>query len=170
MKEMIAHQVKLESFRQKDDKPISSISSKSPTVFKESQRTSPTSVVDQTRNKDVESQQAVNKPPKTAAVPSSTPRKLIARKLDDIALSVPLPKRIKTSPKSTSKNFLGIGAKRAKQAQSARKKAAVGLTSSKKNKLAHTGSGFRLNQVIRLRYVKGFTQAVRTPCRQKDLE
>ena len=59
--------------------------------------------------------------------------------------------------------------------KSARRAAAVGLEagggpSSKKIKLAHTGSGFALNQVVKMRYVKGFTQAVRTKCRLEDLE
>ena len=95
--------------------------------------------------------------------------KVNSRKLDDLAASAPVPKRPKTSPSGTNtKNFLGVGAKRARQMKSARKAAAVGL-GSKKNKMAHTGSGLRLNQVIRLRYVKGFTQAVRTPCRREDI-
>lgn len=95
--------------------------------------------------------------------------KFNSRKLDDVTASVPVPKRPKTSPTATNaKNFLGVGAKRARQMKSARKAAAVGL-GSKKNKMAHTGSGLRLNEVIRLRYVKGFTQAVRTPCRREDI-
>jgi chromosome transmission fidelity protein 18 len=67
-------------------------------------------------------------------------------------------------------NFLGIGAQKAKESKSARKAAQVGLELSKKIKMAHTGSGLQLNQVIRLKYVKGFTQAVRTPCRLEDLD
>lgn len=145
MKEMIAHEVKLDSFRQKDAKTLTP-SSKS--VVK---KASPTSVVEANDT-------SVKSPPK----------KLDTRKLDDIVMSVPAPKRLKTQP-SPTQNFLGLGAKRAKLQKSARKAAAVGLT-QKKTKMAHTGSGFRLNQVIRLRYVKGFTQAVRAPCRLQDLE
>jgi hypothetical protein len=79
---------------------------------------------------------------------------------------------VQTSPSPTAINFLGIGAKKAKEMKSARR-AAAGLApgrSSKKVKLAHSGSGFALDQVVKMRYVKGFTQAVRTKCRLEDLE
>eukprot|EP00980_Cylindrotheca_fusiformis_P003170 scaffold721_cov131-Cylindrotheca_fusiformis.AAC.60 len=147
MKEMIAHQVKLESFRQQDGtgSVLAGFGLKAEASFQ--------------------------KLPKTTKEAFS-PRKLDARKMKDIASAValPPPKRSRTahSP-SPTKNFLGVGAKRAKLAQSARRAAAVGL-GTKTKKMAHTGSGFRLNQVIRLRHVKGFTQAVRTPCRLQDLE
>jgi len=67
---------------------------------------------------------------------------------------------------------LGIAAKKGKAAKSARRAAALGLnrSSSQKQKLAHSGSGFLLSHVVRMKYVKGFTQAVRTPCRLNDLE
>jgi len=76
------------------------------------------------------------------------------------------------SPKATAGNFLGIAARKGKAAKSARRVAASGLSrlSSKKQKLAHSGSGFLLSHVVRMKYVKGFTQAVRTPCRLHDLE
>lgn len=96
------------------------------------------------------------------------------------------------SPKLTARNFLGIGAMKAKEARCARKAARVtGATTTttsgsgngkfqsqkqsntKSNtttiKKSHTGSGVPLNQVIRLKYLKGFTEAVRTPCRLDDL-
>jgi len=69
----------------------------------------------------------------------------------------------------TCQNFLGVGARKAKAAQSARKAAQVGFQRSKKQKTSHSGSGVPLDQVARLKYVKGFTQAVRTPCRFEDL-
>jgi chromosome transmission fidelity protein 18 len=82
--------------------------------------------------------------------------------------SLPSAKRPKAS--TTAQNFLGIGAKKAKEARSARTAARVGVErANKKNKTAHTGSGVPFPQVIRLKYVKGFTQAVRTPCRLDDL-
>jgi chromosome transmission fidelity protein 18 len=82
--------------------------------------------------------------------------------------SLPPAKRPKAS--TTAQNFLGIGAKKAKEARSARTAARVGVEcANKKNKTAHTGSGVPFPQVIRLKYVKGFTQAVRTPCRLDDL-
>ena len=94
------------------------------------------------------------------------------RKLETLAISAPPPKRTKTSPALAKANFLGIGARQAREAKSARKAASVGLERSSKRdrKMAHTGSGFALSQVVRLKYVKGFTQAVRTPCRLQDLE
>jgi hypothetical protein len=67
-------------------------------------------------------------------------------------------------------NFLRLGAKQAKAARSARSALRAGIDrSSKRQKLSHSGSGVPLNQVIRLKYVKGFTQAVRTPCFPEDL-
>ncbi|CAJ1930262.1 unnamed protein product [Cylindrotheca closterium] len=147
MKEIIAHQVKLESFRHME------LPTKAGTV-------NPTGESD----KSAQSQDMEKKEKKDVPV-----IKVNIRKLDDLAASAPVPKRTKTSPTPTNtKNFLGVGAKRARQMKSARKAAAVGL-GSKKNKMAHTGSGLQLNQVIRLRYVKGFTQAVRTPCRREDI-
>lgn len=71
--------------------------------------------------------------------------------------------------KATATNFLGLGAKKAKAAQTARKMARAGLDRSKtKNRLSNTGSGVRLSQAMRLKHVKGFTQAVRAPCRLDD--
>jgi chromosome transmission fidelity protein 18 len=104
-----------------------------------------------------------------------SPLKATPRKLDQLAASATLPdaKRPKPSPAATAVNFLGVAAKKGKAAKSARRAAALGLgspSSSSKQKMAHTGSGFQLNQVIRMKYVKGFTQAVRTPCRLQDLE
>lgn len=71
--------------------------------------------------------------------------------------------------KAKAQNFLIAGAKKAKAARSARTAARVGFERSKKDKLSNTGSGIPISQVIRLKYVKGFTQAVRTPCRLDDL-
>lgn len=152
MKQMIANQARLESFRQKDWK--------SPDTQDTNETASTKEKVEHSKAQDESKIQGESKA-------STSPRKPEA-----MPMEVPPPKRPKTSSSSSassSKNFLGIGAQRAKLAKSARKAAAVGLV-SKKNKMAHTGSGFRMNQVIRLRYVKGFTQAVRTPCRQEDLE
>ena len=72
--------------------------------------------------------------------------------------------------KAKPQNFLIAGARKAKAARSARTAARVGFDrGSKKNKLSNTGSGVPISQVVRLKYVKGFTQAVRTPCRLEDL-
>jgi hypothetical protein len=69
----------------------------------------------------------------------------------------------------TSANFLGVGARKAKAARTAQKLARAGFQRSNKNKFSHTGSGVPLRQAMRLKYVKGFTQAVRVPCRLEDL-
>lgn len=69
----------------------------------------------------------------------------------------------------TAQNFLGIAAKKAKVARSAKSAARVGFQQHKTNKASHTGSGAPLSQVVRLKYIKGFTEAVRTPCTMEDL-
>ena len=67
-------------------------------------------------------------------------------------------------------NFLDMGAKKAKAALTARKMARAGLDRGKtKLRLTHTGSQLPMSQVMRLKYTKGFTQAVRVPCRLEDL-
>lgn len=71
--------------------------------------------------------------------------------------------------KIKAQNFLIAGAKQAKAARSARTAARVGVDNTKTNKLSNTGSGVPIAKVVRLKYVKGFTQAVRTPCRMEDL-
>ena len=75
----------------------------------------------------------------------------------------------KKSKTTGSKNFLAAGAKRAKENRAARAAARVGTLGQRTTKLSHTGSQLPLSQVVRLKFVKGFTQAVRTPCRIEDL-
>ena len=66
-------------------------------------------------------------------------------------------------------NFLGIGAAKAKASRSARKAALVGFDrAKKKKKISNTGSGVPLDEVLRFKYQKGFTQAVRLPCSRDD--
>ena len=81
------------------------------------------------------------------------------------------PPKAEQPSKRKAQNFLLMGAKKAKAARSARTAARVGCfeKSTKQNKLSNTGSGVPLSQVVRLKYVKGFTQAVSTPCRLEDL-
>ena len=64
-----------------------------------------------------------------------------------------------------------MGANQAKAAKTARKAALVGLKgkAERKDKLSNTGSEMHLDEVIRFRYQKGFTQAVRVPCKPSDL-
>ena len=70
----------------------------------------------------------------------------------------------------TVKNFLGVNASRAKAARKARAAALVGFEKSvKKQKISYTGSGIPLSQVIRFKYQRGFSQAVRVPCKIEDL-
>mmetsp|Transcript_42164 Transcript_42164/g.59213 ORF Transcript_42164/g.59213 Transcript_42164/m.59213 type:complete len:140 (+) Transcript_42164:131-550(+) len=82
----------------------------------------------------------------------------------------PPTKKQKVKKYDPSKNFLGIGAQKAKAARTARKAAKVGFRrGSRVNKLSNTGTGIPLNEVVRFKYQKGFTQAVKTPCRMEDL-
>lgn len=76
-------------------------------------------------------------------------------------------KRHKTT--DVKQNFLAIGAKKAKAARYARNAARVGAQTLRQEKLSHTGSGKLLSEVVRLKFVKGFTQAVKIPCRMDDL-
>ena len=70
---------------------------------------------------------------------------------------------------SAAKNFLGFRASKAKEAKTARRAATVGFDRSKKVKLSNTGSGNEISKVIRFKYQKGFTQAVKAPCQLEDL-
>ena len=71
------------------------------------------------------------------------------------------------------KSFLSIGAAKSKALSNKRKASScIGYTKNKKKsltKLSYSGSGVPLNQVIKFKYQKGFTQAVRIPCRIEDL-
>lgn len=88
-------------------------------------------------------------------------------------------KRKALSSKVCKENFLLVGAKKAKALRSARTAARVGcihgpITSSDSKgmnscRLSNTGSGIPMSDVVRLKYVKGFTQAVSMPCRLEDL-
>jgi chromosome transmission fidelity protein 18 len=71
----------------------------------------------------------------------------------------------------SAQNFLGVGAKQAREKRSARRAKNVGIvrTKGEGEKQSNTGSGVPFKQVIRLKFVKGFTQAVRNPCRMEDL-
>ena len=70
----------------------------------------------------------------------------------------------------TVKNFLGVNANRAKASRKARAAAMVGFEKPvKKQKESHTGSGVPLSQILRFKYQKGFSQAVRVPCKIEDL-
>ena len=71
--------------------------------------------------------------------------------------------------KRVARNFLSIRAAKAKEAKSARRAARVGVDRSKKVKLSNTGSGVEISKVIRFKFQKGFTQAVRAPCEIEDL-
>eukprot|EP00956_Cyclotella_meneghiniana_P010482 scaffold14602_cov52-Cyclotella_meneghiniana.AAC.5 len=76
---------------------------------------------------------------------------------------------VKADKRMAARNFLNVGAAKAKEAKSARRAARVGFDRSKKVKLSNTGSGIELSKVIRFKFQKGFTQAVRAPCQMEDL-
>ena len=73
------------------------------------------------------------------------------------------------SNSSAAKNFLGFRAAKAKQAKTAARAARAGHTNTKKVKLSNSGSGVEISKVVRFKYQKGFTQAVRAPCQLEDL-
>lgn len=92
----------------------------------------------------------------------------------------PVLKKRKITAASTvgKENFLLLGAKRAKALRSARTAARVGCKHAASTfndakgintRLSNTGSGIPLSDVVRLKYVKGFTQAVSMPCRLDDI-
>jgi chromosome transmission fidelity protein 18 len=85
------------------------------------------------------------------------------------ATPVKIPNDKAASNSSASKNFLGFRAAKAKEAKTARRAANVGFDRSKTTKLSNTGSGVEISKVIRFKYQKGFTQAVRAPCQMEDL-
>lgn len=81
----------------------------------------------------------------------------------------PIPKRKKKSEASNN-NFLLAQAERAKAVKTARKRARAGIEGPvKKKQTSFTGSNVPMKHVMRLRYVRGFTQAVRVPCKQEDI-
>jgi hypothetical protein len=104
--------------------------------------------------------------PSRKAVSPAVKRK--AWKALPVAQIIASPKK-SLKAKATASNFLGVGARKAKAALTARKMERAGLNRSNTNKVSHTGSGIPQCQVMRLKYVKGFTQAVRVPCRLDDL-
>jgi chromosome transmission fidelity protein 18 len=94
----------------------------------------------------------------------------------------PIIKRKASTPSAAvgTSNFLLQGAKKAKALRSARTAARVGCNHAPStensltkvttnNRLSNTGTGIPLSEVIRLKYVKGFTQAVSMPCRLEDI-
>lgn len=91
------------------------------------------------------------------------------QKQDAAKPSIPKPNEVKSEKRQVARNFLNIGAAKAKEAKSARRAARVGFDRSKKVKLSNTGSGVELSKVIRFKFQKGFTQAVRAPCQMEDL-
>jgi len=105
---------------------------------------------------------ALKKDPRKGVSPSKLPLKASTTP----AKSLPKPK---TGNNSAAKNFLGKRAAKAKEAKSAKRAARVGFDRSKKTKFSNTGSGVELSKVIRFKYQKGFSQAVRAPCPLEDL-
>ncbi|KAL3933976.1 MAG: hypothetical protein SGARI_003574, partial [Bacillariaceae sp.] len=150
MKALLAQQVRLENFRSKEKSRAGEAKEEMPKAAAPTKENSQIGVLSS---------------PNAKARKSDAASKVTPRKLEDLASAATLPaaKRAKPSPAATAGNFLGLAAKKGKAAKSARRKAALGLNasaSSTKAKLAHTGSGFPLHQVVRMKYVKGFTQAV----------
>eukprot|EP00559_Dactyliosolen_fragilissimus_P008349 CAMPEP_0184862020 /NCGR_PEP_ID=MMETSP0580-20130426/6565_1 /TAXON_ID=1118495 /ORGANISM="Dactyliosolen fragilissimus" /LENGTH=1163 /DNA_ID=CAMNT_0027359721 /DNA_START=24 /DNA_END=3515 /DNA_ORIENTATION=- len=82
-----------------------------------------------------------------------------------------------------TQDFLGVGAAKARAAKAARRKSALNnakhkigypkrtchVFERKDLKLSNSGTGAKIDQIIKFKFQKGFTQAVRIPCRGKDL-
>uniref|UniRef100_A0A7S1YYE2 Uncharacterized protein n=1 Tax=Ditylum brightwellii TaxID=49249 RepID=A0A7S1YYE2_9STRA len=96
--------------------------------------------------------------------PKAIAKQTLKRPLEE-PQSIPSP----SSKRNNKNNFLGIGASRAKAARTKRKAMNVGFDRTKKVKLSNSGSGLPMTKVIKFKYQKGFTQAVRQPCLVEDL-
>lgn len=118
-------------------------------------------------------QRAVIKPPSKNHLPvikPVVPSSLNSKRKESPTAAIPKLPIKKQKAGMTATNFLGLGARKAKAALTDRKMARAGLERSKTaNRVSNTGSGVQLAKVMRLKHVKGFTQAVRVPCRLEDL-
>ncbi|KAL7545023.1 hypothetical protein ACHAWF_013381 [Thalassiosira exigua] len=127
---------------------------------------------------------AKNEPSKSnaAAVTPDSEKKKQKEKPTTAGITPKKPPKKAGGNTSAAKNFLGLRAARAKVAKSARQAARAGVFAVGKGKAApgragktekakpsNTGSGADISSVVRFRYQKGFTQAVRAPCRMEDL-
>ncbi len=121
------------------------------------------------RERELEAKEAQDVSEKVALkkdLPKEVSPPKLAKSSTTPAKSLPKPK---TGNNSAAKNFLGKRAAKAKEAKSAKRAARVGFDRSKKTKFSNTGSGVELSKVIRFKYQKGFSQAVRAPCPLEDL-
>jgi chromosome transmission fidelity protein 18 len=112
--------------------------------------------------------QSARAPMKSLESPSPASRKRNSAPLSEVSETA-TGKKAKHTLSKRPENFLAVGAKQAKAARHARNAARVGFQTSRQEKLANTGSGKKLSEVVRLRFIKGFTEAVRIPCRMDDL-
>ena len=122
------------------------------------------------RERELEAKEAQDAGEKVA-LKKDLPKEVSPSKLPSKANTTPakLLSKPKTGNNSAAKNFLGKRAANAKEAKSAKRAARVGFDRSKKTKFSNTGSGVELSKVIRFKYQKGFSQAVRAPCPLEDL-
>ncbi len=123
------------------------------------------------RERELEAKEAQDVGEK-AALKKDLPKEVSPSKLPTKATTTPAKKSLpkpKTGNNSAAKNFLGKRAAKAKEAKSLKRAAIVGFDRSKKTKFSNTGSGVELSKVIRFKYQKGFSQAVRAPCPIEDL-
>lgn len=160
LQELLAHEVQRKIILNKEDshasksplsQKTSKIQSKDPSLSREDKRTPKSGLSGAAGLAPANSQ------------PSSEEKK---RKISALSENGSKLKKLKANGRE-KQNFLGIGAQKAKASRTARKKALVGFK-TKRVMESHSGSGLLLKQVIRFKYQKGFTQAVRTPCRIED--
>jgi len=156
MKELLAHATNIEQIKGRIDNS-NTLSKPGPPNKNENNNTSTTNATQPT--------------PIITAL--TTPTKIATKAPSPAKPKTNLPK-VKSPPhkKTNVNNFLGIRAAKARAARTARKAAQVKgfqRNDSKKVKLAHTGSGVPLAEVARFKFQKGFTQAVRKPCKFEEL-
>ena len=119
------------------------------------------------RESEAKAHETVEKPkeavqPKEDTLTTKIHEKLMSTKPEKVANQT-------SSNSQVAKNFLGVRAAKAKEAKTARRAERVGFDRSKKIKLSNTGSGVELSKVVRFKYQRGFTQAVRASCQLEDL-
>jgi hypothetical protein len=192
VKILLAHEVALESMRAHDraQKAAAALaltltsqkktSSASASLSSQQRNKTPQAKVDNDDSKTV-STSTSNSTTETSSISDKNHSTPVRKRPSTI-----LEKEPESAEKMTSGNFLDLHAIKAKAARKAKHSArvtvfgagrgksenhnmSVGGPKSKRQKLAHTGSGVRLDAVLRFKYQKGFTQAVRVPLKMKDL-
>lgn len=171
LKELLAHGVNLENMRERERKA----KKKSSVVQADASGSANGDAAPSSKEQAPNSRITGDPASTVAAAMPVTPEEISLGRHKALEEASKGPKRpaagsVSASAPAAGKNFLGVRAAKAKAARTARRAATVGFDRSKKRaRLSHSGSGAPLDSVIRYKYQKGFTQAVRVPCRVQDL-